>query len=180
VVGFIKSLGAGKVLVFGAAFGAFTLDDGDVVNQMALKMECPALFEMSDWADTRLSIGEQGSFLFVSNYQDDPIETVIYLKGQALFDGNPVRLPARRGAILPLGWQLSSDVRVEFTTAEIREVIREGLTITLKAAQDEFDAGLTLHGYRCEGAALVEKTGELERVRLHTADGKVVLSKVQS
>jgi len=82
--------------MFGAAFGAFTLDDGDVVNQMALKMGCPALFEMSEWVDTRLSRGESGSFLFVSNYQDDAIETVIRQEGQTLF-GAPgqIACPAR-------------------------------------------------------------------------------------
>ncbi len=177
VVGFIKSLGAGKVLVFGAAFGAFTLDDGDVVNQMAVKMDCPALFEMDEWADTRLSIGEQGSFLFVNNYQDDPIATVIRLDGEPLFGGNPVCLPARRGAILPLGWQLAPDVRVDYASAEIREVVHEGFTITLKAAQNEFDAGLTLRGYRCQGAEVVEKTAEGERVRLHAENGQIVLSR---
>ena len=177
VVGFLKSLGAGRVMVFGAAFGAFTLDDGDVVNQMALKMDCPALFEMSEWADTRLSAGERGSFLFVSNYQDDPIATVIRLGGEPLFGGNPVRLPARRGAILPLGWQLAPDVRVEYASAEIREVVREGVTITLKAAQEAFDAELTLRGYRCANAATVEQGEDFERVRLHAADGRIVLSR---
>lgn len=177
VVGFLKSLGAGRVMVFGAAFGAFTLDDGDVVNQMALKMDCPALFEMSEWADTRLSIGEQGSFLFVNNYQDDPIATVIRLDGAPLFGGNPVRLPARRGAILPLGWQLAPDVRVEYASAEIREVSREGVDIILKAAQDEFDAELTLRGYRCANAALVEQGEGYERVRLHVTDGRIVLNR---
>jgi beta-galactosidase len=178
VVGFIKSFGRGKVLMFGAAFGAFTLDDGDVVNQMALKMGCPVLFEMSEWVDTRLSRGESGSFLFVSNYQDDAIETVIRQEGQTLFGGNPVRLSARRGAILPLGWQLSPEVRVEYVSAEIREITREGLSITLKTAEEEFDAELTLHGYHCAGSTLVEKTAQVERVRLHATQGKIVLSKV--
>lgn len=178
VVGFIKSLGSGKALVLGAAFGAFTLEDSDVVNQMALKMGCPALFETSEWADTRLSVGERGSFLFVSNYQDDPIASVIKFAGEPLFGGSPVCLPARRGAILPLGWQLAPDVRLDYASAEIREVVREDLTITLKVAQDQFDAGLTLHGYRCEGAEVMEKTAEVERVRLHAMDGKIVLSRV--
>ena len=103
---------------------------------------------------------------------------MIRLGGEPLFGGNPVRLPARRGAILPLGWQLAPDVRLDYASAEIREVVREDLTITLKAAQDQFDAGLTLRGYCCEGAEVMEKTAGVERVRLHAMDGKIVLSRV--
>ncbi len=80
--------------------GTWTLDDLDVVNRMAEKMGCAPLFKLSDWADVRISRGEQAAYLFVNNYQDDPVETTVEYGGRLLFDGQPVRLAARSGTIL--------------------------------------------------------------------------------
>ena len=76
----------------------------------------------SDWADVRLSKSENGSFLFVNNYQDDPLETFIEYKGAELFGGNPLRLPARRGAILPLDWQIREGITLHFSTSEVTAI----------------------------------------------------------
>ncbi|MDW7991035.1 MAG: hypothetical protein RMK65_02620, partial [Anaerolineae bacterium] len=83
---------------------------------------CPPAFALSDWADVRLSTGERGSFLFVNNYQDDPIETTVAWKGQPLFGGHPVHLPARQGAILPLDWQVVEGITLRYATTEVRRV----------------------------------------------------------
>jgi beta-galactosidase len=121
VTGFIQPLGKGQVMVFGAALAANTLEDLDILHQMANRMGLPPLFEMSDWADVRLSEGENGSFLFLNNYQDDPIETTVTMAGKPLFGGAPIALPARSGLILPLEWKHPSGSVVHFLTAELRE-----------------------------------------------------------
>jgi beta-galactosidase len=177
VVGFKKALGKGEVLVFGATLPANTLDDVDVVNRMALKMGCQPLFTMSEWADVRLSRGENGSFLFVNNYQDDPLETVIEYEGKSLYGGHPVILPARRGAILPLEWRLNGNVTVHYSTAEITEVIDDGSVLTLKTNPPEFAAELTLTGYTCAGAASTRKVGDGLRVSIRGKDGIISLQK---
>ena len=125
-VGFIKQLGRGRVMVFGAALAANTLDDLDILHQMANRMDCSPLFTVSEWADVRLSEGENGSFLFVNNYQDDPIETTISSAGLPLLGGHSLSLPARRGVILPLEWQLKPGVMIHYLTSEVIEVIDEG------------------------------------------------------
>lgn len=125
VVGFLKKLGKGQVLVFGATLPANTLGDVDIINRMALKMGCEPLFTMSEWADVRISRGENGSFLFVNNYQDDPLETVIHYEGKPLFDGQPVKLPARRGAILPLEWRVDENLTIHYATGEVTEIARD-------------------------------------------------------
>jgi beta-galactosidase len=111
-VGFVKQVGSGTVMVFGAALAANTLDDLDILHQMANRMNCPPLFTMSDWADARLSEGENGSFLFVNNYQDDPIETAITSGDVSLLGGHSLSLPARRGVILPLEWQVKPGILI--------------------------------------------------------------------
>jgi beta-galactosidase len=177
VVGFIQTVGKGKVLMLGAAMYVETLGDLDIVHQMANKMECPPLFKLSSWTDVRLSRGEKGNFLFINNYQDDPVETTIETKNEILFGGNPVRVPARRGLILPMDWQLNKDVTIHYVTSEIRELSTDGATITLKTEPKEFFAEMTLSGYRCEPSKMLEKTGDSQRVSVHGGEGMIVLRK---
>jgi beta-galactosidase len=177
VVGFIKKIGGGEVMVFGAAMTTNTLDDLDIVNQMALKMNCPPLFIVSNWADVRLSRGENGSFLFINNYQDDPVETTIKYKNELLFGGNTVNIPARRGLILPLDWQLREDVMINYLTAEIVEITDAGSMITIKTSQDEFDTEITLGGYHCDHSITIEKSTGVQQIGMHSKEGVIVLRK---
>lgn len=154
-VGFIKKLGKGEVLVFGAALAANTLEDLDIFHLMATRMGCLPLFSMSEWADVRLSEGDNGSFLFVNNYQDDPIETVISMNGKALFGGNPVGLAARRGAILPLEWAIKAGIVLHYCTSEVIAIEEEGERLNIKFEQNEFFAELSLTGYRCDEALML-------------------------
>ncbi len=175
VVGFVKRVGAGRVLMFGAAVPAYTLEDLDIVHQMALRMGCASAFTLSDWADVRISRGENGSFLFINNYQDDPVETVVSWEDRPLFGGNRICLPARQGAILPLDWRVDAGVVVHYLTAEVRGVVRDPTSITLETAQQEFFAELSLDGWRCEGAEAVPQPKGAGRVRLHGLDGRIRL-----
>ena len=174
-VGFVKRVGDGQVMVFGAALAANTLDDLDVLHQMANRMGCPPLFTVSDWADVRLSAGENGSFLFVSNYQDDPIETVISSGGAPLLGGHPVSLPARRGVILPLEWRVKPGIVIHYVTSEITGVIEDGTRLTLKTEQDEFYAEVSLTGYQCDDSLILERI-DRERVKIHGRNGALELS----
>jgi beta-galactosidase len=175
VTGFVKTLGRGQVMVFGAALAANTPDDLDILRRMAERMGCPPLFKMSDWADVRLSEGEKGSFLFINNYQDDPLETTLSLAGAPLLGGHPACLPARRGVILPLEWQPSPGVRIHYLTAEVVEIRRDGETLSLRTNQNEFFAEMTLVGWQCAEEELVERAGPEGRVRLHGREGRMRL-----
>jgi beta-galactosidase len=174
-VGFIQPVGEGKVMVLGATLVIENLDDLAVVEQMANVMDCPAMFELSNWADVRISRGERGNFLFVNNYQDDPVETTVKCQGQMLFGGNPVKLPARTGAILPLNWQVNDSVWINFATTELDSVVQDGAVLVMHGAQNEFSAVLTLKGYTCERAVLLEKTTESQRIWITTSDGIIRL-----
>ncbi len=174
VVGFVQSLGQGEALLFGAAMYTETLGDIDIVHQMALRMGCPPLFQLSDWADVRVNEGQQGSFLFINNYQDDPLETVLESNGQRLFGGQTLKVAARSGMILPLEWQVAPGVLLHYATAEICSVERDTASLTLSTAQPEFTAELSLDGYRCDGASAAVDASS-RRIKLHANDGRIVL-----
>ncbi|MBK8021525.1 MAG: beta-galactosidase [Chloroflexi bacterium] len=176
-VGFVKQVGAGQVMVLGAAFAANTLEDLDILHQMADRMGCSPWFALSDWADVRLSEGENGSFLFVSNYQDDPIETTISAGGVPLLGGEPLSLPARRGVILPLDWRVKPGILLHYSTSEIIEVSEQGDLVILKTESPEFSAEVSLTGYRCDDALIVRRIDE-QRVKLHGRNGMVELVRI--
>jgi beta-galactosidase len=179
VVGFIQHLGKGKVMVLGAAMPVHKLDELDIFRQMALKMDCQPLFELSDWADVRLSRGESGSFLFLNNYLDDPVETTVEYRNQVLFGGCSIHLPARRGLILPIEWRLNDDVLIHFVTTEIVDVCSDGMGLMLKAAQNEFVVELSASGYYCDKAEVVEATMPRQRLRFHGTDGILQLRRIE-
>lgn len=174
-VGFVKQVGKGKVILLGAAFTADTLEDVDVVNQMALKMGLPSLFKLTTWADVRMSRSENGRFLFINNYQDDPVETTIEYEGKLLFDGKAVSLPARRGLILPLEWRLNPNVLVHYATSEIMGIADDGLTLEMKMATEGGTAELSVAGYEGDGETIVEQDGEMKRIKVAGKDGVIVL-----
>ena len=49
------------------------------------KMDCPSLFKFSNWVDIRLSQAENGSFLFIYSYQDDPVETTVEYENKVMW-----------------------------------------------------------------------------------------------
>ncbi len=176
VIGFIKSLGKGRVMMFGAALAANTLDDLDILRQMADKIDCPPLVETSDWADVRLSEGENGSFLFVNNYQDDPLETTISSVGVPLLGGHSLSLPAQRGAILPIEWKLRPGIVIHYIATEILAVSEQDGRLTLKTDPPEFFAEVSLSGYRCNDTLIIQQISD-HRLKLHSENGLLTLEK---
>ena len=170
VVGFTQPLGRGRAMVFGAAMAVNTLDDLEIVNQLALSLGSQPLFELSQWADISLSAGERGQFLFINNYQDDSLETTIRYAGQPLLGGHAVRVPARRGLILPLEWQLTAEVLIHYVTAEIVSVTVAGSQIRLQTEPAEFAAELTLRGEYGPAAGT-------RRIQVSGTDGVIVLDR---
>ncbi len=176
-VGFIKQVGKGRVMMLGAALAANTLDDLNIFHQMANRMDCPSLFTLTDWADVRLSEGENGNFLFVNNYQDDPIETTIAMSGVPLLGGHSISLPARRGVILPIDWQVRPGILIHYLTSEVIEVGDEGSRVILKTEQTEYFAEISLTGYQCDASVIIQRNGE-QRLMLHGKNGIIELMKV--
>jgi beta-galactosidase len=175
-VGFIKTLGQGRVLMLGAAPLERTLVELGILREMAERVDCPPMFELTEWADVRLSQGEAGSFLFVANYRDDPLATTLAQAGIPLLGGHPLALPARRGVILPLEWSVAPGVHVHYLTAEVTAVEDTGARLTLRTDPPEFVAELSLSGYRCAEGMNAERLGE-ERVSVRGRNGVLELEK---
>lgn len=157
-VGFGQAVGQGTVLFLGAALTADTLDDLDILHQMAVRLGSKPLFQLNHWADARLSVGENGRFLYLNNYHDDPLDTTIAYQNEPLFDGRSIHLPARQGLILPLEWRLNEHVTVHYATGEITGISEAGDTMVLSV--------------RPSTATAIISIGST-RQTLHTSDGQI-------
>ncbi len=177
-VGFIKQVGMGHVMMLGAAFGAMVPEDLGVFDTMATRIGLPRLFRMSDWADVRVSEGDQGSFLYITNFQDDPIHTEIWMQGEPLFNGHTIHLPARRGAILPLHWRMHDGITVHWLTTEPLEISENDVEVRL-FTDSAFKiplAQISLDGYQCVSGNLIER-GEDGRFLIDAIDGVFIFKK---
>jgi hypothetical protein len=174
MVGFIKRVGAGHVMMFGAALPANTIEDLDILDHMATRFGCPPLFSMSAWADVRLSQGENGSFLFVNNYQDDPVSTLISMNGKSLLGGHPVSLAARRGVILPLEWHIAPGVTLHYCTAEITDISHESGRLIITTEPAEYIVEVSAMGYLPDGDTPVSASDDA-RFTMRGQDGKIIL-----
>jgi beta-galactosidase len=173
VIGFSKTLGAGRGVMLGAALAAFTPADLAVFERMAALIDCPAPFALSAWADAHLSRGPLGDFLFVNHYRDDPLVTTLAYDGQPLLGGHALRLPAWRGAILPLDWRVRAGVTIHYATAEVTGVHEAGDTLSLTLDPPDFVAELSLVGYTCaQGSPLAG-----QRVKVVGTAGVVSLTR---
>jgi beta-galactosidase len=177
-VGFIKNIGKGKVMVFGAAMPANTLDDVEVVNQMALRMDCQPLFELSNWVDARMSIGEHGSFLFINNYQDDPVETTVEYDNTILFGGNSVQVQARRGVILPIEWEIRPGVLLHYLTSEVVAIVEDEFTLRIKTDQNSFFGEISVTSFFSIDLPTRIQPGKSSRIKLHSNNGEILLYKI--
>ncbi|MDX2162409.1 MAG: beta-galactosidase [bacterium] len=175
-VGFIQRVGDGQVMMFGASLPANTLDDLDILDQMASRFGCFPLFSLTEWVDVRVSQGERGSFLFVNHYQDDPLTTVISMMGQPLLGGSPVTLPARRGVILPLEWQVKPGITLHYCTAEITGVTEQDGRLHMTTEPADYTAEITLSSDYTPEAQLVERVGP-HRFKLHSTTGVMELTR---
>ncbi|HOO58479.1 MAG TPA: hypothetical protein PK273_04220, partial [Anaerolineaceae bacterium] len=62
-------------------------------------------------------------------------------------------------------------------TAEIRAIQEDENTYTLRTNQPNFTSELTLSGYHCDQAEVLDTENGNIRVRLESRDGQIILTK---
>jgi hypothetical protein len=82
--------------------------------------------------------------------------------------------------ILPIDWKVKPGIVVNYATAEIRAIHEDENTFTLNTNQLNFTSELTLSGYHCDQAEIIETKLDKTRVRLQSRDGQIILNKKPS
>jgi len=121
-VGFTKTLGQGTLVFLGAALSTNCLDDLDVYVKISELIGLKPSLDSFDWIDVRQMKGPLGRFLMLNNYSDDPFSDQIIRKGKALFNGRAVELPARSGLILPIETMILPELKLTYSTVELRQI----------------------------------------------------------
>lgn len=137
-VGFERTLGQGKAVVLCAAMSTHTLDDLDAVRNLASRIDCEPALTARPWISIRALESPNGHLVMLNNYQDDPWVGQLFKGKGVLFGGKTIRVEARSGVILPLNWRLDDHYVVEWSTAEVREIVRLPRSIKVRWASEGY------------------------------------------
>ena len=123
VVAFEKSLGCGKVVVFGLAMEIAYAYQFDAIRKMTDRIGIASDFAFSEDVEAINAFAREATdgskFLFLQNFDEYAKETQIYYQGADIFDGVKINLAGKGGLILPLQVSLTADILIEMGTAEI-------------------------------------------------------------
>jgi hypothetical protein len=106
----------------GAKFFDRTGDFRQQISEVDLNDFLSANIRVIDDLEERVLKRSLGSFLCLSNYQEDPWIDTFSLKGKILFGGRSIELPARSSLILPLDVQLDDDLKLSYSTTELKKI----------------------------------------------------------
>ncbi|MEH7237044.1 beta-galactosidase [Bacillus sp. JJ1562] len=137
-VGFEKSLGQGKVFVFGVQMDLDFNYKLNVYRQLAERVGVVSPFKTDDELDISIrAIDNESYFIFLHNFDDYKKESTLSYNSERLFDGHILSVPRRSGLMLPVNIKITEDVTLKWGTAEVFEVeeSEDIFTITVKLKQ---------------------------------------------
>jgi beta-galactosidase len=180
VAAYIKQIGRGKILVFGLAMGQDYGYQLDVMKKLASLIGVHGHIQSDN---PHLSLVERTdgnvSFIFVSNYDETTQQAHLTLDGQPLFDGERISLEPRSGAIFVRNLPITSELSVEYATAEITGLsVQEGeVSIQLCPVAGQGRIKLRFEGEWIDrsGVRYSDETVVLEAAELPTG---IILTKV--
>jgi len=157
-VGFIKSYGQGKLVVFGAGIISEHDHHMDAYFEAVAQLGIDSIVKTDDWLNVLVREGETGTFLFINNLEEYDKNTTITYKGELLFEGKKLRIPIRKGLILPINWRITDDLLIKYSTGEFTSCIiyDDIITLSLQALDEEWIVLETTHDIFVENGRVVE------------------------
>ncbi|WP_163536085.1 beta-galactosidase [Gracilibacillus sp. YIM 98692] len=139
VVAFEKTLGKGKLVMFGISMEHDYQYKDNVYINLAAKVNVKSSFQLNDEVDISTRLTGYGQFLFLTNFDEYEKETTIQYKDHTLFNGNVVTVPGKSGLILPVNISLTDELLIKYSTAEIFHLkeSKDQLLISVKAHQPQ-------------------------------------------
>ena len=123
VGGFLRQLGDGMILCYGLGHcHDYYFRDQLLLDQLKKLGVEPAY--TTDFLDDKLFISSRanrdgGRYLTVINMDEYGKTTHFFRKGEPLFGGKEMAIPARKGLLLPLDMELLPGLRIKWSTGEI-------------------------------------------------------------
>ncbi len=173
-IGFVKNYGSGKVVIFGAGMISEHNYKIQAYGKVAEQLGLDSIVKCDDWLNIEVRSGKNGTFLFVNNLDEYEKETVFTYKNELLFDGHKLTVPMRKGLILPINWQVTENVKVNYATCEFVDFKEspEEVTLKAKAINNErivIESPYQLSSTNCE----IEKTG-VNQYKLLTESNTII------
>ncbi|PLR99072.1 beta-galactosidase [Bacillus sp. T33-2] len=140
VIAFEKSLGKGKLIMFGVGMEFNFNHQFDCIMNLAKKAGINSRFSLDDELDITLrSDSDGGKFIFLHNFDEYKKTTVLNYKGEALLGGKQLVVPQRSGLMLPIDVSLRDDLTISYGSGEIYKIEhnQDKLVLSLRVTQEE-------------------------------------------
>jgi len=137
VIGFVKDYGQGKVVVFGAGMISEHYYKINAYHQVAKQIGVDSIVKCDDWLNVFVRKGEKGTFIFINNLDEYDKKSTFTYKDQVLFEGRELKIPMRKGYILPIDWSVNEDILVKYATCEFSSLKEDEKEITLIASTNQ-------------------------------------------
>lgn len=138
-VGFEKTYGKGKIVVFGVGMTHDYNYKNDVILNLFKKIDVQPLYTSDDVLQIISRKDKNGGrFLFINNIDEYEKKTKIYYQGQALLNGKDLVIQSRKGLLITLNIKIHTDIFIEYSTCEIYEINEQnGVTVTVVPSQPQ-------------------------------------------
>jgi len=157
-VGFVKSYGQGKLIVFGAGMISEHDHHMDAYFEVIKKLDIDSIIKTDDWLNVMVREGENGTFLFINNLEEYDKYTTFTYKNELLFEGKKLRVPIRKGLILPINWKIDEELLINYSTGEFTacKVSDDIVYLTLQALDEEWVVLTTTYDVFVENGRIIE------------------------
>lgn len=139
-VAFEKSLGKGKIIVFGLGFELDFEYKRNIITDLANRAGIQSRFKLEEELDITIRKNSDGrEFIFVNNFDEYTKKTVLGYKENLLFAGKQLVVPPKTGLMLPRNVQILEDLKVVSGTGEIFDLItdEDKISMTIRVIQKE-------------------------------------------
>lgn len=121
--GFIRRLGEGTILCYGLGHHHEYYFRDEVLLTQLKKLGVQPTYTSDRLSDKLLmssrANAEGGRYLTVVNIDEYDKITHLFRRGEVLFGGKEMTIPARKGLLLPLNMQITTDVKILWSTGEV-------------------------------------------------------------
>lgn len=142
VCAFVKQIGEGSVIVFGAGIEHDYDYKIEMIRLLAEKLGIEQRVKCSDlWTNVLIRSNDDNAFVFINNFDEMDKHISIKLKDTDAFDGKDIYVPGRAGLILPIEYKLRKDLIIKYSTFEIYDCSEKEESIEISFRTNENSEG---------------------------------------
>lgn len=177
--GFINNVEFGKIVYLGVGSCQDYNYKIELIRKLSTKIGITTVVDVDDmWTSVSLRENQNDKFILLNSFDEEIKALKVKIKGQYAFEGHEVIVGGRSGVILPLGYKISEDIKLNYATAEIlSKEINETVVLEFKTIPNyEYDFSIdTNKEIIVDNGELIDKSKNSLKVKAREDVIKIVI-----